>query len=323
MTEQDKKLSDAIENGNIEEVKSLLGSWFSKPDVNAISKYERPALENAIYFKNYEIAKVLIENGSDVNNMHKNTTPLMLVIENELPNNFVKLLLENGANPNKCHDDGYSPLMDAASNGSLEIVKLLVKHGANLSLEDESGCNVLYYSYKSTDIFKYLLSNGMKITNHADKKTGRTLLANAALHNQEFIVKTFVEAGADVNSVDSMGNTALSFAVGNDNFEMVQYLIEKGARVTDMAMVEYYKYNPQLFKLLLSNGGNINARYEDGRTILLLRASTGQLDLFKQLIQSGADLDAKDNEGNDVYYYAERNEDIKNYLNEFKSIQKE
>ncbi|MCV4785194.1 ankyrin repeat domain-containing protein, partial [Escherichia coli] len=43
------------------------------------------------------------------------------------------------------------------------------------------------------------------------------------------IIKILLEAGADVNQTDNFGQSALMFAVLNDNFECVELLLKSGA----------------------------------------------------------------------------------------------
>ena len=46
---------------------------------------------------------------------------------------LVKLLLENGADVNVRDDDGNTPLTNALSNGDKEMMKLLLKYGADIN----------------------------------------------------------------------------------------------------------------------------------------------------------------------------------------------
>ena len=94
-------------------------------------------LFNATESKNFEISKLLLENGANVDaaNFEDGTTSLM----NSSYNNDIKttkLLLESNANPNLGNKYGDTALHMACRQGYLEIVKLLLEHNANLDIEN-------------------------------------------------------------------------------------------------------------------------------------------------------------------------------------------
>lgn len=75
-----------------------------------------------------------------------------------------KILIENGADINRPSKDGTTPLINAARTGQLALVKLLIDHGARVNAENRSGHNALYYALagKHTAIANVLLSSGAK-----------------------------------------------------------------------------------------------------------------------------------------------------------------
>lgn len=79
------------------------------------------------------------------------------------------------------------------------------------------------------------------------------------------MVKTLVEGGADINKVNAFGSV-LSGATTYGNYEMVSYLISKGA--------------------------NVNTKENLGDTPLMKAALMGKLDMVKLLVDKGADVNA-------------------------------
>lgn len=99
-------------------------------------------------------------------------------------------------------------------------------------------------------------------------------LYRAASINTPTAVKTLIEAGADLNAVDSQGETALDIAMSNDRFQSARLLLQAGA-------------HPDGGVGLGAEGGELPlalaiAAYADGEATFAL------LDLF---VQSGAALD--------------------------------
>jgi len=129
-----------------------------------------PPLSIALMNGNWDLAKRLIEAGSDVNQWDiYGQGPLNLAIVNltvrngnpldqdapdrTTPREVVKMLVERGANPNQQlyyqavartilgadTGRGTTPFLTACANGDIEIVKLLLAHGANPKLATSDG----------------------------------------------------------------------------------------------------------------------------------------------------------------------------------------
>jgi hypothetical protein len=93
-------------------------------------------------------------------------------------------------------------------------------------------------------------------------------------------VKTFIERGADVNSQNKDGWTALIAAASKGHTEIVKILLAKGADVND-------------------------SRAKEGFTALMAAATWGHSDTAKVLIAEGADINAKTSAGITALKYAD------------------
>ena len=65
-----------------------------------------------------------------------------------------------------------------------------------------------------------------------------TILMAASYWGREEIVKALIAKGADLNSRDKDGWTALDFAQGNNHPKVVELLISKGAKTRDQLAQE-------------------------------------------------------------------------------------
>ncbi len=136
-----------------------------------------------------------------------------LAVENQL--DAVKFLVEEKkADVNSLNDFGDSPLSEAAELGHVELVKYLLQKGAKLKFK------------------------GQKVVLHGAVRGG----------NAE-IVKILLAAGADVNEVGDLKDTALHVAAEwNEDDEITKLLLEAGAdinarRIFDKTPLDVAEYN--------------------------------------------------------------------------------
>ncbi|KAH9884612.1 hypothetical protein F4778DRAFT_557320 [Xylariomycetidae sp. FL2044] len=121
------------------------------------------------------------------------------------------------------------------------------------------------------------------------------------------VIKKLIEAGCDVNATVAVGPpylsfTALLWAVKAVNCEMVQFLVENGARVNAEAKFRARRTplqqaaevgNLEIVKLLISKGADVNAApaKRGGGTAIQLAAISGNCDVAAELLACGARLD--------------------------------
>jgi ankyrin repeat protein len=140
-----------------------------------------------------------------------------------------------------------------------------------------------------------------------------TYLHYAILENDVEAVKLFIRSGVDINvgiersfkresmitrEVEMFKIYPLGLAVENDLTTIVKLLTEAGADVKDeFLFTSLYFENLESFKILLKKLGNINIQNKDGETFLHKKAFCGSIEIVDFLIESGADVNIKDNQG--------------------------
>lgn len=107
--------------------------------------------------------------------------------------------------------------------------------------------------------------------------------------------KAAIDAGADVNVRDSSGITPLMLAAKGHRPN------EKSPEATD---------HPDVVRLLLANGANVNATADSGFQALFWAARYGHAEVVKVLIESGADVNAKDKDGMTAMKWATTNRSV-------------
>jgi ankyrin repeat protein len=125
-------LWEAIEYDNVTIVLHYIEEGFyMKPKI----KDGLAPIVQAVFNNSNEVAKLLLENGVDVN-FSFDSRPIITMAAMFGQLETVQLLLEYGANVNDIDGSGVSSLMFAARDGNVEMVKFLLEKGANKSLRE-------------------------------------------------------------------------------------------------------------------------------------------------------------------------------------------
>lgn len=132
-------------------------------------------------------------------------------------------------------------------------------------------------------------------------------------------VRVFLDQGTDVNAMDQYGYTPLFTAVLWRQRDVVEMLLDRGARVDSkgpsppgwtplMCALSLSRLNDTgLAEELLRRGADVNARGDDGETVLTLATKKGQKKVIEELLRRGADVNAKDASGRTALLIAEQN----------------
>ncbi|KAH6687258.1 hypothetical protein F5X68DRAFT_152764 [Plectosphaerella plurivora] len=299
-------LNHAIETGNEAIVGLLLdnGAHVNRPD-----QYGKTALIHASTSGNENVIQLLLDSGACVNHLdHGGRTAL---IHASMSGNeaAIQLLIDNDAQVDHLDHEGETALMHASRNRHEAVGRLLVGNGANvlvcepkyqttaLHLASAAGCDLLV---------RQLIEKGGANVN-ASSYWGQTALSEAVRHGNETAARFLItEGGADVNVKDNYQSTALLSASWYGNESMVQLLIDAGAdcetrdssgRTALMrAAASFREENPSVTRLLIQKGAKVDTQDDDGWTALMLASTAGKSDTTLVLLDEGrADINARDN----------------------------
>jgi uncharacterized protein len=134
--ETKKDIYDIARKGTVAEATALIAS--NPKLVLEANKDGFSALVLAIYRGNNEVAKLLVDKGSDINGNSDMGSPLMAAVVKG-NNEMAKFLLEKKANPNLADANGITALIYAVQFQNMEVLELLLKNKANKAHQDKQG----------------------------------------------------------------------------------------------------------------------------------------------------------------------------------------
>ncbi|XP_058453811.1 serine/threonine-protein phosphatase 6 regulatory ankyrin repeat subunit A-like [Malaya genurostris] len=163
-------------------------------------------------------------NHNDVVKLLQSTGDLFIAIEE---NNILKVenLISKEANINQLYRDGKSLLQFAATENREEIVKILLKNGATFTAEDiqnEAPINLEERQLgRSINVF-YAINISFYYVQRNNPELVIDYLKKIKLCNVDYLSTL-------INTCDYQGNTLLHYAVQEDYFDVIQFLLQNKA----------------------------------------------------------------------------------------------
>lgn len=145
--------------------------------------------------------------------------------------------------------------------------------------------------------------------NMRDERTNETAIIKAAQNNNSDMMRMLLAAGADINAQSRRGVSALGESIKNQNKDIMEFLTANGARTGatfDNLMRYAYAKNNVGVSAMLRIGVDPKKKDVNGNTALMISASQGDLQSFKDLMAYGADVNAQNKQGMTALLYALR-----------------
>jgi ankyrin repeat protein len=193
-----------------------------------------------------------------------------------------------------------APIHQALTTGDNLLVQKAVKDKLQLTVQNEYGETPLIVAVKKQQLefVDILLANGAE-PDRQNPVNGETPVIAAVKNNDVVILNKLLGAGANPDLPDNEGVSPLRWAIRKSLMEMVKALTEKTGtgKIGEIsaAVLESAAYgNSDALNYLYSKDAPQNPVTEKNETPLILAARFGHTGIVKQLIDSGADLDAAD-----------------------------
>lgn len=314
----------AAARGDLAMTEFLVGKGAS---LRAVSATYRTPLMTAVVFGRDSVVDFLLKKMKDplfepvTDGMTNPSNALFLAVECPNTVNFEKLFAQN-PDPNLQLRDGRTLLMAAAdANSPALVMKLLSMHADNSRL-DRWGNSALHHACKGgadSAILEQLLLNGADPD--GKNKNRQTPLHFAVASKKPANVRVLLRGKIDVEQRDLWKETPLQVAMGMDLKEIVQLLVDKGAKPVppplrrDSSPVEssagvsdsipvVSDNSPEFAKLAIASGVDVNAKVYPYRNagedrygrFLTIAARHGWNEVIDLAMSKGADPSLTDGE---------------------------
>lgn len=218
---------------------------------------------------------------------------------------ILEYLVERGADLGAVDTNGQAAVHILARDGKLPGLKLVLDKGADadLPLPDKKTALHVAAMTRRHDVLRLLAARGAALETRDDR--GRTPLVHSArqLAGVE-VVRTLLDLGADVNSADGDGETALTLAAWRGSGDVVDLLLERKASLpTDPQVVRNAVDSTVsqglagLFARLSDRGVDVTQEDQLGRTFLHRAAEGGSTAILETLAAKGLAIGQQDGFG--------------------------
>jgi ankyrin repeat protein len=267
-----------------------------------------------------EVAKLLLENGAEIDRECDSGTVLFLASSYNRPD-VVKVLLNHKPNPPNLEiqrpDDagdtaGMTALSIACQKRNLKVMRLLLEAGADPNHLMKDGSSPLKLCLQSPDgadkAVKILLEYAPDLDRRDEE--GNTILHDCYRWNRS-VARRLVNAGADVRALNKAGQSPLYNAVSNGSTDVVRYLLSKHAdpnvQSPSCGSLLYVALGRGLdmIRTLVEGGANVHSAEsspdnKEGLINTVLRYQRNPFDIVKYLIETGG-IDINKKRGNLAY----------------------
>ncbi len=314
-----EKLPDIIIATQTSDINKIKASLAKGVDVNGRDQYN----QNALFFAtNYNVMKLLIEHGADVNIVSKNNTTLLNARSSSTFHSSyqaTKLLVDNGFKKELLKIQRKYSLEGPLHNSDKSLfatkdyadgeknVKLLIGAGADINIKNRDAQTPIFTVNDKSK--KILMEHGADI--FILTKNNQNLLFRV---KELELFKELVDRGLDISQRNSKGQIPLHFSLSDG---IVNFILSKGVDINTQdnegrSPIFHRLFSPEKLNLFFENGANINLTNLNGETALhffvkryLDFKNKNILKSINVLLKNNIDVNIKNNNGQTALAYTD------------------
>ncbi|CAG8853125.1 34348_t:CDS:2, partial [Gigaspora margarita] len=248
-----------------------------------------------------KVIDILINHGVDIKHANDKDETALHKAAYHGHQQIVQILLEKKADIIKAvSKDGWTSLHFAAAAGHIEVIKILLKHERDIIRAKDKDSKIALYlaaERKHIKTVKYLLEIEASIDKDFNKQYFNYIYFSAK-KKYNVVVKLLLSEETDNNMI-------LHHTAGKEDFEIIKFLLEHGAKIIDETLYEaVVNGHIEIVEFLLDQNADINCINKNGWKPLHMAVISCQVDVFKLLKNKEVD-----------------NFQLKSFLNQLDNIQ--
>jgi ankyrin repeat protein len=311
---------DAVKNKDFLNVKQILEKDDSAKNLK--DKSGNTLLHSAAINGALPIIEYLLSKGVDINSTNTTlSTPLHVAIANK-QDGAAKLLIEKGADVSKKDSRGNTPLHAVVYSNQKEIAELLITKGAELESRNQQNytpLSALTRSTKSFEVAEVFVRRGANI--NAPWTDGATPLNYAAMYSDNRVVDLLLDNKADFDTTEENLRFLVSSAANKGHVRLFNRILEKCGD----SIFKDQEENKSLMRNAIISGSIELVKLLQSKKILLdispsitgatplhsIASNPNAIEMMEFLLNNGADINARTNDGRTAYNIAEVSENTK------------
>lgn len=299
-------------------------NFFVKRKVNLNKGYGgNTPLTFAIKKNDMQLVKILLQdkiNKADINLKNAfGEVPLMLACCSDNLD-LVNLLINNGANVNCKNTKGETPLWWALKHDKNDLAKLLINSFADINFRyRENSILELACQTNNYELAKLIFSRDVKINRHNNPLWIILNSRHMNVNCKNELVNLSLQYDTDINK-EIWGETPLTFAVKENNIDLVKILISNKTNTLDINKKNLYDESAlwiainngykEIIKILIANGADVDCINLSNNTPIIYAIKQNDTELLHTLIKNKADVN-KSNDKSPLWWAVMQNkEDI-------------
>ncbi|KAJ9245760.1 hypothetical protein DTO169E5_479 [Paecilomyces variotii] len=296
----------ACDAGNIDIVQYLLDKG---ANVRAPGKKVGNALQAASAKGYIDIVKLLLRHGIGVDDADKETETALSLAAGNGHQQLVTFMLRQGANVDGNLSSITAPLHLAAFHGQESIVSILLENGANVYLEGElPDMGDGFPRHHGTPLFAACFRGHVSIATQLFQHgpwgyiqgTFTSVLKTSLTRNMLEITTMLVQEGIRAGFKPEHFDGVFTFACSEGHPDFVEHMLKHFTveNWPKSILLAVEKGRKSVIEILLRNGADVNARDHEGNHLLGVAIEKGMSSIVKLLLQNGADLNIHSQGGN-------------------------
>ena len=263
-----------------------------------------------------EILDALKDTELDVNSPDgngKNALMLACISNNA---DVISALIQKTEDINYADIFGNTALMFVCDSNNADAVNALLDSGADITLKNQNGFTAMDFAMHNDNL------KGTEIISRLMPKPSDERFIELCRTGDAEIIKTAINAGANLKARDSELNTALMNAIDARNHDAVKVLLSHEIDINaqnkdgnNALILSVMNNDSEVLSALLHKNPELDRANKKGRTALMTAAEVSTPEMISLLIDLGSDLNHVDALGNTALMIALTREDNEEAMN--------